>query len=136
MAFCSKCGTELPADVHFCPACGTSAASTGEPVRPAPEPPKPLDPDIADHKALSVLCYIGPFILIPLIGAHESPYVRFHLNNGIWLYISYLICLIVPFVGWGAVVVLFVFNIIGIVKAAQGKFEGLPLLGKFAKFFK
>lgn len=81
-------------------------------------------------------CYIGPFILIPLIGAHESPYVRFHLNNGIWLYISYLICLIVPFVGWGAVVVLFVFNIIGIVKAAQGKFEGLPLLGKFAKFFK
>lgn len=130
MAFCSKCGSKIPADVQFCTNCGTPCEAA--PVNTAPA----ADPDIQKNKALAVLCYIGGFLLVPLIAAHDSPYVRFHLNNGLWLLICYLICACVPFVGWAAVVVLFVFNIIGIVRCAQGKYEGLPVLGNFAKFFK
>jgi hypothetical protein len=51
MAFCTKCGTELPADARFCPSCGKpadapaaaapapapAAASTTDPAPPLPE---------------------------------------------------------------------------------------------------
>ena len=45
MAFCTNCGTNLPADARFCPACGTA---TAEPAAPMPEtslrPAEPVRP--------------------------------------------------------------------------------------------
>lgn len=131
MAFCSKCGTSIPDDVQFCTHCGTPQQKAG-----GGQVPPAGDPDIQKNKALAVLCYIGLFLFVPLVAANDSPFVRFHLNNGLWLTISYLICACVPIVGWLACVVLFVFNIMGIVRAAQGRYEGLPVLGSFVKFFK
>lgn len=130
MAFCSKCGAELPADVMFCPGCGVKREDA---VNTAPV----MDPeDVEKNKALAVLCYVGGFLFVPLIAAKDSPFVRFHLNNGLWLLISYVLCAIVPYVGWVACVVLFVFNIIGLVRCAKGRCVGLPILGNFTKFFK
>ncbi len=130
MAFCSKCGSQIPADSQFCINCGTQREAA------AHAPASEAELDIQKNKALAVLCYIGAFLFIPLVAAHDSPYVRFHLNNGLWLLFSYVICACVPFVGWAACIVLLVFNIMGIVRCAQGRYEGLPVLGGFVKFFK
>ncbi|WP_162236460.1 zinc ribbon domain-containing protein [Sphingomonas sp. Leaf25] len=33
MAFCTRCGADLPADARFCPACGTAAADSVAPAK-------------------------------------------------------------------------------------------------------
>lgn len=35
MAFCAKCGAQIPADATFCPACGTPVSAVGGQVRPS-----------------------------------------------------------------------------------------------------
>lgn len=55
MAFCSKCGGELPAGVRLCPACGAAAAeqspppSDAEPQNPVGDDSDPADADVAEN---------------------------------------------------------------------------------------
>lgn len=104
--------------------------------------------DIQANKGLSVLSYIYILFLIPLIGAPNSKFARFHVNQGLILFICNLIFNIplsiiiaivdnIPYIGW----ISFIFNIlriipvifmvIGIINAAGGKAKELPFIGKF-----
>lgn len=43
-----------------------------------------FDPvDIQTNKAMAILSYIGIFVLIPIFGAKESNFARFHANQGL-----------------------------------------------------
>lgn len=106
--------------------------------------------DIAKNKALSILSYIGFLFIIPIIAAPQSKFAKFHANQGLNLFIAELIIgvassvvtaiayMIADFIGSliGAVfsilgIVTFVFMVIGIINAAQGKAKELPLIGNF-----
>ena len=106
--------------------------------------------DINKNKALSILSYIGILFIIPLIAAPQSKFARFHANQGLVLFIveavigvassivTAIATMIASFIGSlvGAVfsligVVTFIFMIIGIINAAQGKAKELPLIGNF-----
>lgn len=103
--------------------------------------------DIESNKVLALFAYLGILFLIPLCGAPNSPYARFHSNQGLVLFVtevifgvaSSIINLIfddIPVLGtlmsivlWLISVVLFVLAVIGIVNAVQGRAKELPVIG-------
>ena len=105
--------------------------------------------DINQTKSIAWLSYFGIFFLIPMLVYKNSPYTKFHVNQGIVflifdvvgsiaLAIVSTILAFIPITGWILAsllsfafwVVVVVFMVIGIVNAATGKAKPLPLIGK------
>ncbi|MBQ1693395.1 MAG: zinc ribbon domain-containing protein [Bacteroidales bacterium] len=96
--------------------------------------------DINSNKVMAILAYFGILFLIPLLAAKNSKFARFHTNQGIVLFIVAILVSIVSsilsrihlgFIGWILDVVVFIFALIGIINAAQGKAKELPYIGKY-----
>ena len=100
--------------------------------------------DVEDNKIISLFAYIGILFLIPLLAAKQSRFARYHVNQGLVLFIFeiaitfplYLLSLI-PTVGIIFSITGYVFDalfvvlmVLGIVNSVQGKAKELPLIGK------
>ncbi|MDR0757283.1 MAG: hypothetical protein LBF85_05480 [Tannerella sp.] len=100
------------------------------------------DKDAEDNKVYAVLSYFWILFLIPLLAAKESPFARFHANQGFILFIVnfvLMILLFIPFIGFVALIVnigTFVLMIIGIINAAKGEKKELPLIGNLFQIIK
>ncbi|MBQ3500104.1 MAG: hypothetical protein IJA70_01575, partial [Oscillospiraceae bacterium] len=89
------------------------------------------------NKGMAVLSYFGLLILIPVFIARNDPFVRYHINQGLVLFLVDIICGIlgsiigaIPVVG-GIItlalgIVIFVLFIIGIINAVKGEMKPLP----------
>jgi len=157
MAYCGKCGSMLEDEaVKFCPACGASTElpeqDPGRLVyRPPVVPGAPMKADIQDaqdNKVMAILAYLGPLVLIPLLSCRESPFARFHTDQGLvlffaeaiygvvygmvsWLLLSIAWQLRFLLWVWGAGSIAFLlFAIIGILSASRGEMRPLPLIGQ------
>ena len=104
-----------------------------------------FDPkDVAANKIYAVFAYFGILFLVPLLAAKDSPFAKFHTNQGIVIFIcECIVSMIVSVMSHFPVVgvlfsilgglcslVLFVAVIMGIVYAAQGQAKELPVIGK------
>ena len=102
-----------------------------------------FDPqDIQHNKIMAALAYVGWLILIPLFARRESPFTRFHCNQGLILAIGWLaetilrrvivnrLDLPLGFVFSLLSLALIVFSVIGIINVVQGEAKELPLIGK------
>jgi uncharacterized membrane protein len=114
--------------------------------------------DIANNKVMAILSYLSLLWLIPFFAAKQSPFVRYHVKQGFlvcgaqvaWSIISIILRLTIRTkvdLGWGITyydtpgfltaiiwlvqVCIWVFAVIGIVNAAQGKAKEVPFVGKF-----
>ncbi len=93
--------------------------------------------DIEKNKLISGLAYI--IFFLPLIVCPESPFGKYHANQGLLLLIvsvaGSILFGILPFIGWILSplysIAIFVFVIIGLVGAMNGKAQELPLIGKY-----
>lgn len=169
MAFCSKCGSQLPDGAKFCENCGNAvfqpannysqqnynqqyytAPDNGS--APIPEDNSVPDPnDVANNKLYAVLSYLGILVLIPYFSekGKASPFVRYHSNQGIYLFIigfvisvimnifarisdSFILSSLSSIFG----TLMLVLDIIGILNACQGKMKPLPIINDIAKKFK
>ena len=102
--------------------------------------------DIETNKVFAILAYI--IFLIPLLAAKESPYAKYHTNQGLVLFIAAVVSIIainilgyilgfIPILGWIVTVLIamlfpiliLVLVIIGIINAANGKAKPLPIIG-------
>lgn len=142
MAFCGNCGAQVEEGLKFCPGCGNEMAAPAVqqaeevPVQAA-EPVTAFDPaDIEKNKIMAVLAYI--IFLIPLLAAKDSPFAKFHTNQGLILFlagIAVAILSVIPIIGWiigiVAPIAITVLAVIGIIAAAKGEAKELPLIGKF-----
>ena len=103
-----------------------------------------FDPaDVQNNKVMGVLSYLGILVLIPLLAARNSPFARFHCNQGIVLALAEVLAGIVlgiarslPLIGWifrlvgGLASVLWiVLAVIGILNAINGRAKELPVIG-------
>ena len=157
MPFCEKCGKEIGEDVKFCPNCGAETAkteNTTENEQPKTENNTDFSEkiaalnntadstssftkeDIEKNKVMAVLAYL--IFLIPLLAAKDSPYARYHTNQGLILFIVAVISsviAVIPILGWIVApiisIIVTILAIIGIVNAATGKAKELPIIGKF-----
>ena len=147
MAFCGKCGKEMEDGAKFCPHCG--ASSTGEPAKRAAQVEEiQADPNDAEQgKVMSILSYLFILCLIPLITGDykKSEYVKYHLNQGLVLFIVWIAWLIVSnllgFLFSGVLIFLYILIrfavwigvlalcVIGIMNVSKGKMKPLPIIG-------
>lgn len=102
--FCSKCGTEIPQGIAFCPKCGNSVNPV--PVSPStkveseevfndlfeedtPETANDgeahVGTQVEDNKFMAVLSYIGFLVLVPIFGCKDSKFVQYHASQGLSL---------------------------------------------------
>lgn len=165
--FCSKCGSQIDDDSVFCPECGNQVSGSNFTTGNAQGEYNQSDSyqqsyqdsyqqsaqeyttdpdsgmsfskeDIDNNKMIALLSYIGILFIIPLLVAKESPYARYHINQGIVLFIFEAICAAVfsiPLLGWivGGVgeIICVVLLIIGILNVLNGSAKPLPIIGKF-----
>ena len=165
MAFCGKCGTKVDEGVKFCPSCGNPMeAPAPEQIKTeATEQPKAEQAqgqqndlsakvanlnntkdttdqfdkdDIEKNKVMGLLAYI--LFFIPLLAAKDSPFARYHANQGLVLFLAAIlssVILIIPILGWIIApilsIVITVLAVIGIINALNGKAKELPIIGKF-----
>ena len=105
--------------------------------------------DIEQNKGMSILAYLGPLVLIPILAAKNSKFARYHSNQGLVLLIAAVIygiaygilSTIIYAISWrlgfivsiiGLVSILFtVLAIIGIINAVNGRAKELPIIGKY-----
>ncbi len=134
MNTCKKCGMQVEDNVRFCPACGEAI---GEVQANQQTDDIGFDKvDIENNKVMAVLAYI--IFLIPLLAAKDSPYAKFHTNQGLVLFIAAILASVVaaiPIIGWiiSPIIALgiTVLSIIGIINALGGNAKELPIIGKF-----
>lgn len=156
MPFCSSCGSQVPDGKKFCPQCGAAQAASQDSgdfstkvtekfneINNTPDYSSGYRPeDIAANKVMAVFAYIGILFLIPLLAAKESPFARFHANQGIVLFLFEIAAgIVMAILGWipvlGTIIDIVIWLailalcIIGIVNVANGKSKDLPVIGKF-----
>ena len=141
MKYCPHFGAEIADDVRFCPTCGKETV-----VTVAAETDPVFDPqDIADNRMLAMLGYLTMGIL-PMLGCRNSAYAMHHVNQALWIYIGAMLCslasgilaftVIIPILGGIALIVLLVFEIMGIVRALKGSGKYLPFIEKLPVIIK
>lgn len=163
MKYCTGCGSQLDDGAKFCSVCGQkveTAERNGYRVPPvnndnggfqgkidnavnafketANTTAEYTPEDISSNKIVALLAYIGILFIVPLVAAPNSPYAKFHANQGLLLFLFNIavgIVSIIPVLGWivGVVgsVVSVIFFILGIVNAIKGQAKELPLIGKY-----
>lgn len=91
--------------------------------------------DASANKVMGILAYLGILVFIPLFAAKESKFARFHVNQGLILFICSIVVFVIGKIpGLSAIVwlldlAILVFAILGIVNVVKGKAEKLPLIG-------
>ena len=160
MAYCGKCGTKVDEGVKFCPSCGNPMEAPASEQQAQTQQAQPAGDqndfsakvanlnntkdttdqfdkdDIEKNKAMGLLAYI--LFFIPLLAAKDSPFARYHANQGLVLFLCGLISSvlwIIPILGWIIApilsIVITVLAVIGIINALNGKAKELPIIGKF-----
>lgn len=171
MAYCVKCGAKVDDNTVFCPQCGAEIPAMDKNKNTGydqeytyyqdadysrqdayhPDMGEYFDAeDVRKNKAMGVLSYVGILVLIPLLaGNKNSPYVRFHANQGLVLFIvSVLVDLLdgdfifglhslihfdIGIFSWAFDIlslICFILMIAGIVAACKGEKRELPIIGK------
>ena len=99
-----------------------------------------IDKDVLDNKNMAALSYFGILLLIPLLTKRNSPFVRFHLNQAISLFLARIgfmsLALLIAgglgtFISSLAGVFTFGCAIAGVLSALRGKRKRLPIVGDF-----
>jgi len=139
MAFCGKCGEKVSDGVKFCPSCG--ARMTGSPAVAEVGEIQADPADAEQNKGMAIIAYILFFIPL-LTGDHnKSPFVKYHTNQGLTLFLfsagasivsSLLMIIIIGFVLMFLVgLASLALCIIGILNVVNGKMKPLPVIGKY-----
>ena len=161
MATCNKCNAQVDDGVKVCPICGEEMSAPQQQQADFSAKLNSLNntadttaqfdgADIEQNKIMALLSYIGFLFLVPILAAPTSKFARFHANQGIVLFIleaaygiatgiilailgfiSGFLTMILSIVLGLVSIVFFVFAILGIMNAFNGKAKELPFIGKF-----
>lgn len=149
MIYCKRCGSPVQEGMNFCPVCGEKIPEEDYGQRDYQEGMGWDDRDVEDNKFLAIFSYLGVLVFLPLLIRRESPYIRFHGNQGLIIFLGEVICQGIgrgvrmvgrwgwPFWGFGLVgnvmdvmqLVFVVFSLWGIINVCSGKYVPLPIIG-------
>ena len=152
MRYCSSCGNRIDENAKICPVCGARTEKKSESssfqmkledfinnfTNTANTTAEYSAEDINKNRHMAILAYLGLLFLVPLFAAKDSPYARYHTNQGILLFVVQTIGIAatqIPYAGWIAGAIVNVFTtallVIGLINAFKGEAKELPVIGKF-----
>lgn len=92
---------------------------------------------------MGVLAYLGPLVAVSYFIAKDNPFVKFHIKQGLVLFVIEVAVWFVGMMLWQLWMLLNLINlavlilaIIGIVNVTQGKEKELPVIGGYSRYFK
>ena len=87
--------------------------------------------DAKKNRGLACLCYLGPLFILSWLLKPDSKFVKYHINQGLLLFLCWIVIGVFDFVPFMSLanIVAFVFMIMGIVNASEGKRKPLPIIG-------
>ncbi|MDO5033686.1 MAG: zinc ribbon domain-containing protein [Eubacteriales bacterium] len=169
--YCRYCGEEMADDAKKCPSCGKETleakaeAKLDEAEQVLAKAKKEgrkffraedqsghfTNKDKEKNRGVAVLAYIPLLFLVPMLTAQDSPYARYHANQGLVLFIcTFAVWMLsrilsflgmVPLVGTTLGVIFFILELLlfaayllGIITTSQGKAVKIPLLGEVIIF--
>ena len=163
MAKCSNCGRQYPDGTSYCPECGTPLENdytqqgrsyfqdaVGHKSYTNPEESPYTPEDIQQNRIWARLSYLGILVVFPLFLRKQSPYTRFHANQGLVLFIIECIyAFILRILTWlgnshlllsGFLlaassldilqIIFFCFSVMGIIQICCSQAKPLPLIGR------
>ena len=99
-------------------------------------------PPAGNKTLMGVLAYLGPLVIVPYVTAKDDPFVKFHIKQGLVLFVIEVGTWVLGMVMWPLMPLLGIVNlatlvlaVIGIMNVLGGKEAELPLVGKFSKHF-
>ena len=142
MAFCSSCGTQIPAGATACPACNRSTTPV---VATTQTNVGGLTENVAG--ALAYVTIVPAVVFLVLEPYNKNRFIRFHSFQCIFFAVAWTALWIVlsiiahiPFLGWLTILIWpliglagFVIWIVLVLKAYQGKMFKLPVIGDLAE---
>lgn len=103
--------------------------------------PAIVTPDPADvekNRFYALIAYMGILVLIPFLLARSSPFVRFHLNQGIPILVGWIIWAILGWIpiiggiiGMALAAFLLILQVTGMIGVLMGKMNKLFLISKW-----
>jgi uncharacterized membrane protein len=143
-------GTPTVASVATTPNPGSVTPVTKSDIVGTPEALEVDADDAEKNKIFGIVAYLWILWIVPLVAAKDSPFARYHANQGLTLFIlsvalwileeiiSGVFYMVMPG-GFGIISLVFglvwlgelVLVVLGIVNAARGKCVPLPLIGGF-----
>ncbi len=97
-----------------------------------PELPPLTDKD--REKIMAALSYAGVLFVIPLFAVrHKSPFLQFHLRQGMALFFVEAVLMLIPFLGWVLLMLPAAASVYGLLQAAKSREWELPIIGKYAR---
>jgi uncharacterized Tic20 family protein len=133
---CPKCGATIEDGATSCPYCGEvfnapQAAPQGDPNPIQGERPQPrveytgndhtaefTEADRANNHVLGLVCYMGLYLLIPVLTVKNSKFIKFHANQGIGILLGYIAIQVINFV------ISLIFNVLAAVVGGGGVISG------------
>lgn len=98
-----------------------------------------FDPkDVEENKLIGALSYIWILFLIPLLTKKDSKFCKEHAKQGLVLFIVWIVASLViwfPILGQLLGLAILIVNIIAFIKALQGEFWEIPLIGPLRNKF-
>lgn len=103
---------------------------------------QPLSEKKENRVLMSILAYLGPLVIISYIVSKDDPFVKFHIKQGLVLFIIEIIIWVLgPFLLSLWVLfrvinfIIFILTIIGIVNVINKKEKNLPIVGDLSRHF-
>lgn len=146
MKTCPKCGAVCEDSMSFCSSCGASLSLETAPImsEPGDHTGEFTLEDIRENKLFAMLVYlIGPLgVIVALLAAPKSDYVRFHTRESLKLFVCEMLVglvtgvlcwtVIVPVLGGLVMLVLMVLHAINFVRVCKGLAKETPLVQKIS----
>lgn len=101
---------------------------------------------VDEGKSISWLSYVGILVIIPILVQKDNPYVKFHIKQGItlfifefaWAFLQFIFN-IIPYLGILINIFAWIFfcilTITGIINSLMGKTTPLPVIGQIGEKF-
>lgn len=96
--------------------------------------------DISSEHLIASLSYIGVLVLIPIIaGEYKKPFVRFHVHQGLVIFVG-IVCSIIlahffPRIGGVLFLLFFVTTLLAFFQTVQGEKWRIPGIAYIAELF-
>ena len=85
--------------------------------------------DVKENRFWCLLCYLGFLFIIPYLMKPNSRFVRYHANQGLILFIPFLLSFV-------ASAVFLIWIVYGIISVLRGYVRPLPVIGDVFIFFR